>query len=106
MNKVLEVLLHIEIPFIFISYGLIFYQNTWIYYSLKRKKYPFFPFFLNPLSINSYKLLINSMFTFSWNERKGDYKNLKRNVNILSKFLGFLFLTYIFTLIIIAFTSE
>ncbi len=72
------------------SFTIAFYINIWIYYSADKNKYPFFPI-LNPFSIASYELMLNSMIKFNWKvENKA--KGLKRNSNMLRKFAGILLL--------------
>lgn len=72
------------------SFTIASYINIWIYYSADKSKYPFFPI-LNPLSIASYELMLNSIIKLNWKvENKA--KGLKRISNMLRKFAGILLL--------------
>ena len=98
MKEVLKVVFFIGWFLMIVINSIIFYQNIWIYYSQNKNKYKWFPF-LSPFSFDSYELLISSLLTFNW---KLENKNIryKKNVNKLSKFLGYLFLIIILTGII------
>jgi len=74
----------------FFSFGIGILINIWIYYSDEKSKYPFFPI-LNPFSISSYQLMINSMFKLDWKTEDGN-KKLKHKSNKLRKFSGIMFL--------------
>src|SRR5680860_38614 len=86
MTEILTIIIIGQIFLILICYGLIFYQNLWIYYSENPEKHKYFPL-LNPFSISTYSLMISSMFTLKWNENEGEKKRLKKNVNKIRKLL-------------------
>ena len=77
----------------FFSFGIGILTNIWINYSCDKTKHPFFPI-LNPFSISSYQLMINSMFKLTWKSEGGN-KKLKHKSNKLRKFSGIMLLVTI-----------
>jgi hypothetical protein len=94
--EIVKTIFIIEAFLFIITFSLIFYQNIWILHSDNPKKYKWFIF--NPF------LLFDALFTFSWNEKVGGNRSLKKSVNKLFKFLRtsiiLVFLTVISTLFI------
>ena len=90
MNEILSGIIFIAFALSFFSFGIGIYMNLWIYYSADKDKYPFFPI-LNPLSISSYELMLNSMFKISW-KVENQNKKLKQKSNGLRKFSGIMLL--------------
>ena len=88
---IVKAIFMIEAFLFIITSSLIFYQNIWILHSENPKKYKWFLF--NPF------LLFDAMFIFSWNEKVGGNRGLKKKVNKLSKFLGVLILLVFLTII-------
>ena len=93
--EILKVFFIIECVLLLVVYQLIFYKNMWILHSDNPDKYKWFLF--NPF------LQLDSIFTFSWNEKVGKNRNLKKSVNKLSKFLGMLIILILLTEIIVLF---
>lgn len=99
INELLKIIFVIEWLLAIFIWGLIFFKNINIYYSLNRHKYKWFPI-LNPFLASSYELFTNSLLTFKWKE-DDEKKKLKRSINKLSSTLGKLILLIILTVIFI-----
>ena len=86
MNEIFTGIIIIGFALSFFSFGIGFYMNIWIYYSADENKYPLFPI-LNPFSLSSFELMLNSIFKMVW-KIDGENKKLKRKSNNLRKFSG------------------
>tara|TARA_B110000037_G_C16963327_1_gene441894 strand:+ start:63 stop:374 length:312 start_codon:yes stop_codon:yes gene_type:complete len=95
MNEIISGIMTLGIILSFISYGIGFYMNFWIYYSADKDKFPFFPI-LSPLSFSTYELMLNSIFKLSW-KVEGENKKLKLKSNNFRKFSGIILLIIIAT---------
>lgn len=95
INEIFSGITTLGIILAFISYGIGFYMNFWIYYSADKDKFPFFPI-LSPLSLSTYELMLNSTFKMSW-KVEGENKKLKLKSNNFRKFSGITLLIIIAT---------
>ena len=90
MNDILLGIIFFAFVVAFLSFGIAIYMNLWIYYSVDKSKYPFFPI-LNPFSLSSYGLMLNSMIKLNW-KIENENKKLKIKSNNLRKFSGIMLL--------------
>ena len=90
MNEIFSGIIFIEFALALFSFAIAIYMNIWIYYCEDESRFPYFPF-LNPFSLSSYKLTLNSMFKMNW-KVEGENQKLKQKSNKLRKFSGIMLL--------------